>query len=172
MPPYAHHYFIVCCAYRGCSTESLSFALILICIMMRMNILFFQVPARWMESQFPMEKADFVFQREQRLTVYLPSPAVELRLNKVIENIRILNGWTTSPLVPNVINGDPLRLANAKDTLMLYENGVLVQEVAWPDDIKPREGQIHYLEKGAWDPPPAHDRAVPFLLRSIPEMFR
>ena len=60
----------------------------------------------------------------------------------------------TSPLVHNVINGDPLRLANAKDTLMLYENGLLVQEVAWPDDIKPREGQIHYIEKEVWDPRP------------------
>jgi cardiolipin synthase len=60
----------------------------------------------------------------------------------------------TSPLVQNVINGDPLRLANAKDTLMLYENGLLVQEVAWPDDIKPREGQIHYIEKEVWDPRP------------------
>ncbi|MGA2913956.1 MAG: phospholipase D-like domain-containing protein [Methanoregula sp.] len=60
----------------------------------------------------------------------------------------------TSQLVPNVINGDPLRLANTKDALMLYENGHLVQEVAWPDDVKPREGQIHYVEKGVWDPRP------------------
>jgi cardiolipin synthase len=59
-----------------------------------------------------------------------------------------------SQLVPNVINGDPLRLANSKDDLMLYENGILVQKVAWPEDVKPREGQIHYLEKGVWDPRP------------------
>jgi cardiolipin synthase len=59
-----------------------------------------------------------------------------------------------SASVPNVINGNPLRLANSKDALMLYENGILVQKVAWPDDVKPREGQIHYLEKGVWDPRP------------------
>lgn len=57
-----------------------------------------------------------------------------------------------SQLVPNVINGNPLRMANAKDVLMLYEDGILVQKVEWPDDVKPREGQIHYLEKGVWDP--------------------
>jgi len=59
-----------------------------------------------------------------------------------------------SPLVPDVINGDPLRLANAKDALMLYEKGILVQKVAWPEDVKPREGQIHYLNKGVWDSRP------------------
>ena len=56
-----------------------------------------------------------------------------------------------SPLVRNVIPGDTLRMANAKDALMLYKNGALVQEVAWPDDVKPREGQIHYLQNGTWD---------------------
>jgi len=59
-----------------------------------------------------------------------------------------------SELVPNVINGDPLRLANSKDDLLLYENGILVQKVTWPEDVKPREGQIHYLENGVWDPRP------------------
>jgi cardiolipin synthase len=59
-----------------------------------------------------------------------------------------------SQAVPNVINGDPLRMANSQDSLMLYENGILVQKVAWPDDVKPREGQIHYLENGVWDPRP------------------
>jgi cardiolipin synthase A/B len=53
-----------------------------------------------------------------------------------------------------VINGDPLRLANAKDALMLYESGIPVQKIAWPEDVKPREGQIHYLDKGLWDPRP------------------
>jgi phosphatidylserine/phosphatidylglycerophosphate/cardiolipin synthase-like enzyme len=59
-----------------------------------------------------------------------------------------------SPLVPNVINGHPLRMANANDVLMLYEDGNLVQKVSWPQDCKPREGQIHYLENGVWDPRP------------------
>jgi cardiolipin synthase A/B len=59
-----------------------------------------------------------------------------------------------SQLVPDVIKGDTLRLANSKDALMLYENGILLQKVAWPEDVKPREGQIHYLDKGLWDPRP------------------
>lgn len=59
-----------------------------------------------------------------------------------------------SPMVRNVIPGDTLRMANIKDALMLYKNGLLVQVVAWPDDVKPREGQIHYFENGIWDARP------------------
>jgi cardiolipin synthase len=59
-----------------------------------------------------------------------------------------------SQQVPNVINGNTLRLANSKDALMLYENGILVQQVSWPEDVKSREGQIHFLDKGLWDPRP------------------
>ena len=57
----------------------------------------------------------------------------------------------SSPQVRNVIPGDTLRMANARDALMLYKDGLLVQEVTWPDDVKPREGQIHYLENSSWD---------------------
>lgn len=53
--------------------------------------------------------------------------------------------------VPNVINGDPLRLANTGDELVLYEKGAALQRVSWPKDVKPREGQVHYLENGIWD---------------------
>ena len=56
-----------------------------------------------------------------------------------------------SPDVPNVINGDPLRMANTGDELILYENGTAIQKVSWPGDVKPREGQVHYLENGLWD---------------------
>jgi len=56
-----------------------------------------------------------------------------------------------SPDVPNVINGDPLRMANTGDELVLYEKGTAVQKISWPGDVKPREGQIHYLENGTWD---------------------
>jgi phosphatidylserine/phosphatidylglycerophosphate/cardiolipin synthase-like enzyme len=59
-----------------------------------------------------------------------------------------------SPGVPNVINGDPLRLANSGDELQLYEGSELIQRVAWPKDVKPREGQVHYFENGVWDPRP------------------
>jgi len=59
-----------------------------------------------------------------------------------------------SPDVPDVIRGDPLRLANARDELMLYKNGNLVQNIIWPGTVRPREGQIHYLENDVWDPRP------------------
>jgi cardiolipin synthase A/B len=59
-----------------------------------------------------------------------------------------------SPVVPNVINGDPLRLANTGDKLLLYEGSDLIQRIAWPQDVKPREGQIHFFKNGAWDPRP------------------
>ena len=57
----------------------------------------------------------------------------------------------SSPNVPDVINGDPLRMTNANDDLFLYQQGVLMQKVSWPGDVKPREGQVHYLEDGVWD---------------------
>lgn len=56
--------------------------------------------------------------------------------------------------VPGVVNGKVLRMANTRDCLMLYENGNLVQKVSWPEDVKPREGQVHYREGGVWDPRP------------------
>jgi len=54
--------------------------------------------------------------------------------------------------VPDVVSGGTLRLANAADELNLYENSQLVQKVSWPGDVKPRKGQVHYLENGTWDP--------------------
>jgi cardiolipin synthase A/B len=59
-----------------------------------------------------------------------------------------------SPLVRNVIPGDSLRLANTRDMLILYENGRQVQNISWPGDVRPREGQVHYLKDGVWDPRP------------------
>jgi phosphatidylserine/phosphatidylglycerophosphate/cardiolipin synthase-like enzyme len=56
-----------------------------------------------------------------------------------------------SPDVPNVINGDPLRLANARDELVLYKKDNAIQRVSWPEEVRPREGQVHYLENGTWD---------------------
>lgn len=56
-----------------------------------------------------------------------------------------------TPLVPDVIKGDPLRMANTRDELDLYDKGTLIQKVSWPADVKPREGQVHYLEDGVWD---------------------
>lgn len=53
--------------------------------------------------------------------------------------------------VPDVITGDPLRLANTRDELVLYERSTVVQNVSWPGEVNAREGQIHYLENGVWD---------------------
>jgi cardiolipin synthase len=75
-----------------------------------------------------------------------------------------------SPVVPNVINGDPIRLANSGDELLLYERSELIQRVAWPKDVKPREGQVHYFENGAWDPRPlmiGQSRLVPALFCNV-----
>ncbi len=75
-----------------------------------------------------------------------------------------------SPLVPNVISGDTLRMANAKDVLMLYKEGVLIQKVAWPGDVKPREGQIHYLDNATWDIRPlmiGQSRFSPAVFRNV-----
>ena len=59
-----------------------------------------------------------------------------------------------SPEVPDVVSGTHLRLANTRDELLVYENSRLVQTITWPGDVKPREGQVHYLEDGTWDPRP------------------
>ncbi|MDD1696081.1 MAG: phospholipase D-like domain-containing protein, partial [Methanoregula sp.] len=75
-----------------------------------------------------------------------------------------------SQTVPNLINGAPMRLANSKDALMLYEDGILIQKVSWPEDVKPREGQIHFLEKGVWDPRPlmlGQTRLLPAVFQNV-----
>jgi cardiolipin synthase len=56
-----------------------------------------------------------------------------------------------SPVVPDVISGNKLRLANSNDELMVYDHGKLVQMVSWPKDVRAREGQVHYLKDGVWD---------------------
>lgn len=54
--------------------------------------------------------------------------------------------------VPDVIPAGLFRLANAGDELMLYDHDTLLQKVSWPANVKPREGQVHFLDNGAWDP--------------------
>ncbi|MGD0081053.1 MAG: phospholipase D-like domain-containing protein [Methanoregula sp.] len=76
----------------------------------------------------------------------------------------------TSPDIPDVISGDTLRMANTRGALMLYENGNLVQKVSWPGDVKPREGQVHFLENGRWDPRPlmiGQSRFPPAVFRNV-----
>ncbi len=59
-----------------------------------------------------------------------------------------------SPAVPEVRRSDDLRMANSADELFVYRESTLIQTVAWPLDVHPREGQIHYLENGVWDSRP------------------
>ncbi|MDN7024924.1 phospholipase [Methanoculleus sp. FWC-SCC1] len=59
-----------------------------------------------------------------------------------------------SPDVPEVRRSGDLRMANRADELLLYQGTTLLQQVAWPDDVASREGQIHYLEGGVWDARP------------------
>ena len=60
--------------------------------------------------------------------------------------------YNTSPVVPDVVRGGTFRLANGEDEIQLLSGSRLLQEVAWPQDVTPREGQIHYNEAGVWDP--------------------
>lgn len=59
-----------------------------------------------------------------------------------------------TPAVPDVIPNGNLLMANRADELLLYRGTTLVQEIAWPRDVAAREGQIHYLDDGVWDPRP------------------
>ncbi len=76
----------------------------------------------------------------------------------------------TSPAVPDVISSKVLRMANADDSLMLYSDGQLLQKVSWPGDVRPREGQVHFLEGNVWDPRPlmlGQSRFAPAEFRNV-----
>jgi phosphatidylserine/phosphatidylglycerophosphate/cardiolipin synthase-like enzyme len=76
----------------------------------------------------------------------------------------------SSPAVPDVISSKVLRMANANDSLMLYSDGQLLQKVSWPGDVRPREGQVHFLEAGVWDPRPlmlGQSRFTPAEFRNV-----
>lgn len=79
--------------------------------------------------------------------------------------------WIDSdPSIPNVVNGDVLRLSNSKGTLTLSLDGTVVQEVSWPGDVTCREGQIHFLDEGVWDPRPlliGQSRFSPSIYREV-----
>ncbi len=54
--------------------------------------------------------------------------------------------------VPGMITSKDLRLGNDKDELILLVNGAETDRVAWPGDVVPRQGQVHFRENGVWDP--------------------
>ncbi|MDD3856516.1 MAG: phospholipase D-like domain-containing protein [Methanoculleus sp.] len=85
-----------------------------------------------------------------RLVVARSGPAFE-RAHGYLPDFEIQE---RTPAVPDVIPNGNLLMANRADELLLYRGTTLVQEIAWPRDVSAREGQIHYLDDGVWDPRP------------------
>jgi cardiolipin synthase len=59
--------------------------------------------------------------------------------------------YDSSPAVPDLIRTGQFAFGNGGDTVTLFEGGVEVQSVGWPDDVTAREGQVHVFEDGVWD---------------------
>ncbi len=53
---------------------------------------------------------------------------------------------------PGMVRTKDLRLGNDHDELALIVDGAVVDRVAWPGDVRPRQGQVHFRENGGWDP--------------------
>lgn len=62
--------------------------------------------------------------------------------------------FDSSPSIPDVIRSGDLRMCNEKDELILVVGETTVQEISWPADVTTREGQVHFMENGTWDPRP------------------
>lgn len=60
----------------------------------------------------------------------------------------------TDPAVPEMLSLGDLRMANSGDNLILMVGRTVVQEVRWPGDVVARQGQVHFLRNGVWDPHP------------------
>jgi cardiolipin synthase len=61
---------------------------------------------------------------------------------------------STDATVPDMLRRGDFRLANQKDSITLVVGGAAVQEVGWPEDVAARQGQVHTLVDGRWDPRP------------------
>ncbi|MCQ8893397.1 MAG: phospholipase D-like domain-containing protein [Methanolinea sp.] len=57
-----------------------------------------------------------------------------------------------TPAVPDMIRVGRFQLANAKDEVSLYRGQTLLQQVEWPGMVEARQGQVHFLSNGTWDP--------------------
>lgn len=53
---------------------------------------------------------------------------------------------------PGMLTTKDVRLGNDRDELVLLVNGAETDRVAWPGDVVPRQGQVHFREEGVWDP--------------------
>ena len=60
-----------------------------------------------------------------------------IAFNKTHTRMPDYEWYDYSPVVPDVISGDKLRMANSRDELMVYDHGALIQTVSWPKDVKP-----------------------------------
>jgi len=85
-----------------------------------------------------------------RMTVAVEGPAF-LSTYGVPPDFEILNA---SPTIPDMRRQGSFAMANRADQLVLKLGNRVLQEVRWPEDVAAREGQIHYLENGTWDPRP------------------
>ena len=56
-----------------------------------------------------------------------------------------------SPVIPDTLTSGNFQMANSRDELMVYEGNLLTQKITWPEDVRPREGQVHYYADGTWD---------------------
>lgn len=58
----------------------------------------------------------------------------------------------SAPSVPEPIITGRFQLANKKDELALIQNGRTIQQVSWPGDLTPRQGQVHHAgSDGIWN---------------------
>lgn len=56
------------------------------------------------------------------------------------------------PSVPEPIISGRFQLANKKDELTLVQNGKTIQQISWPGDLTPRQGQVHHAgPDGVWN---------------------
>ncbi|MCX6693865.1 MAG: phospholipase D-like domain-containing protein [Methanomicrobiales archaeon] len=58
------------------------------------------------------------------------------------------------PGVPQVSVVGQFQLANQNEELILTVGGETAQHIRWPGDVEAREGQVHVLIGGKWDPRP------------------
>lgn len=72
--------------------------------------------------------------------------------------------------IPNMHRNGSFAMANRADQLILKRGDLVLQQVRWPEDVVAREGQIHYLENGTWDPRPrfpGQSRFAPALFTNV-----
>ncbi|MCQ1539431.1 phospholipase [Methanocalculus taiwanensis] len=60
----------------------------------------------------------------------------------------------STPIVPTLPQSGRFILANTEDELELLYHGSERFSIAWPRDVKPREGQVHRIVDGVWNPRP------------------